>query len=121
MNQIIIKNLKIFAHHGVHKEEKLNGQNFFIDAVLNCSETAGYQTDNINDVISYSDVIGIIKKTMTKTPCNLIEKAAENISKALFDNFGSIFEIEITLKKPEAPIPESFDYVAVKISRKKPG
>lgn len=119
MNQIIIKNLKIFAYHGVHKSEKLNGQNFFVDAVLYTPTTDGYINDNIKNVVSYSDVIKIIKKAMTSQSYNLIEKTAENIAKTLFDSFNDISELEITLKKPEAPIPEKFDYVAVKITRKR--
>lgn len=119
MDQIIIKNLKIFAYHGVHKSEKLNGQNFFIDAILYTMKTDGCVNDNIENVVSYSDVIKIIKKAMTSHPYNLIETAAKNVAKFLFDNFSDISELEITVKKPEAPIPENFDYVAVKITRKR--
>ena len=31
MDKIIVKNLKIFAYHGVNPEEKENGQNFVLD------------------------------------------------------------------------------------------
>lgn len=34
MDQIIIRNLKVFAHHGVFAEEKKNGQDFFVNAIL---------------------------------------------------------------------------------------
>lgn len=119
MNQIIIKNLKIFAYHGIHESEKLNGQNFFIDVVLYTPRTQGHDNDNIKNVVSYSDAIKVIKEAMTSHSYNLIEKATESIAKSLFESFIDISELEITLKKPEAPIPENFDYVAVKITRKR--
>jgi dihydroneopterin aldolase len=119
VNQIIIKNLKIFAYHGVHKEEKLNGQNFFIDAVLTTSNSTGYKSDKLTDVTSYSDIIKIIRKSTTSCSYNLIEKTAEVIAENLFDNFFDISQIELTLKKPEAPIHENFEYVGVKITRKR--
>ena len=31
MDKILIRDLKIFAYHGVNEEEKVNGQNFVFD------------------------------------------------------------------------------------------
>lgn len=119
MNEIIIKNLKIFAYHGVHDEEKQNGQNFIIDAEIITEKTAGYDTDEIADTISYSDIIRNIKKSLTEKSYNLLEKAAEITAKNIFDNFEKVKSIELTIKKPEAPIKEDFDYVGIKICRKR--
>ena len=30
MDEIIIENLKVFAHHGVYQEETKKGQNFYV-------------------------------------------------------------------------------------------
>lgn len=34
MDKICIEDLKIFAHHGVFEHENINGQNFYVNAVL---------------------------------------------------------------------------------------
>ncbi|MBQ3947825.1 MAG: dihydroneopterin aldolase, partial [Ruminococcus sp.] len=34
MDRICIDELKIFAHHGVFEHENINGQNFYVNAVL---------------------------------------------------------------------------------------
>ena len=34
MDKILIRDLKIFAYHGVNEEEKVNGQNFIFDIDL---------------------------------------------------------------------------------------
>ena len=34
MDKILIRDLKIFAYHGVNEEEKINGQNFVFDIDL---------------------------------------------------------------------------------------
>lgn len=119
MKEIIIKNLKIFAYHGVHKEEKINGQNFYIDAVYQIAEPKNGIKDDIENTVSYSDVIKFIKKNMLIKSFDLIEAAADNLCAKIFENFPNILKIEIILKKPEAPINEIFDYVAVKTSRKR--
>lgn len=118
MNTIIIKNLKIFAFHGVHDFEKENGQNFYIDATLYTSpKIDDIFKDDINNTISYSEVIKYIKKTMLERPFNLIETASENISKKMFEKYPLLEKLELTIKKPEAPINEEFEYVGVKIIR----
>lgn len=119
MKEIIIKNLKIFAYHGVHTEEKINGQNFYIDAVYQIAEPQNGIKDDIENTVSYSDVIKFIKKNMLIKSFDLIEAAADNLCAKILENFPNILKIEIILKKPEAPINEIFDYVAVKTSRKR--
>lgn len=117
MNKIIIKNLKIFAYHGVHKFEKENGQIFLVDATCETEKLKGYTNDKIEDTVSYSLIIKSIKNSLLNTKNNLLEYTAEKIVEDLFKNFPKILEIELTLKKPEAPICEEFEYVAIKIKR----
>ena len=117
MNQIIIKNLKIFAYHGVHDFEKNDGQDFFVDAILDLPEMPGFENDEISRVISYSDVVRSIKKVMTKKSYNLIEKAAMEIISEIFSSFGEVKAVDITVKKPHAPIKEEFEYVAVRFKK----
>lgn len=117
---IIIKNLKIFAYHGVKPEEKINGQNFFIDVEIKTEKLTGYETDEISDVLSYSVVMKEIIKRFTEKSFNLIEKSAETLAKHLIEKYEEIKKITITVKKPEAPISGvDFEYVAVKISRER--
>lgn len=117
MNQIIVKNLKIFAYHGVHDFEKKDGQDFFVDAVLDLTEMPGFETDEINQVISYSEVVRVIKKVMTEKSYNLIEKAAVEIISEIFSSFSEVESVDITVKKPHAPIKEDFEYVAVRFKK----
>lgn len=118
MNAIIIKNLKIFAFHGVHDYEKKNGQNFYIDANLYTTpKIDNLLKDNMEYTISYSDTVKLIKKIMTEKSFDLIETVAENISKKLFEKYSLLEKLELTVKKPEAPIDENFEYVGVKIVR----
>ena len=119
MDSIIIKNLKIYAYHGVNDEEKIDGQNFFIDAVMFIDKRDAFKTDDINKTLSYSSACKIIKKVTEFEKYNLIEKEEKKISKALFENFHNLKKAEITVKKPEATMKADFEYVAVKIIREK--
>ena len=114
-NTLIVKNLKIFAYHGVNDEEKINGQNFLIDAEIFTDKLRGYESDQLENVLNCSKIIKEITAFFKKQSYNLIEKAAESTAKHLIQTFRQINEITLTIKKPEAPISADFDYFAVKI------
>ena len=119
MDKILIRNLKIFAYHGVHDYEKENGQNFVfdIDAFVDVSDAC--KSDNVDDTVSYSAVIYQVQKIFTENKYDLLEKAAQTVADGLFESFDKIQSLRILLKKPEAPIKADFDYVGVEIFRER--
>ena len=121
MDKIIIKDLKIFAYHGVHDFEKNNGQNFILDITLGTDLTLPCNTDRVSDTVSYSEVIRKVTEVFTAEKYDLIEKAAQTVCDGIFEAFPLIAECEICLKKPDAPIDADFSWVAVEIRRKRNG
>ena len=119
MDKITIKSLKLFAYHGVNPEEKENGQNFYIDLNYFLDLSLPCESDNVDDTVSYAKVVIIIQRVFTERSYDLIEKAAQKVCDALFESFESIKKIEITLKKPEAPVKAEFDYMAVSLTRER--
>lgn len=117
MDKIIIKGLKIYAFHGVNKEEKDQGQNFIIDAVLYVDLSKAGNTDKVSDTVSYAKVTKTIIKTVNEKSYDLLEKVATRIIQQVFNEFLSIKKVDVTIKKPEAPINADFDYMAVNICK----
>lgn len=119
MDKISIKGLKIFAYHGVNPEEKENGQNFVIDLDYYVNINKACRMDSLDDTVSYAKVVKTIRRVFTAEKYDLIERVAQVIADAVLDEFEDIFKVEVTLKKPEAPISADFDYVAVSITRER--
>ena len=119
MDKITIKNLKIFAFHGVNPEEKENGQNFYLDIDYYVNIIKACKNDDINSTVSYAKVVKTVRRAFTEEKYNLIEKAAQAVADAIFESFEAIYKLEITLKKPEAPVNADFDYMAVTIFRER--
>lgn len=117
MDKIIIKGLKIYAFHGVNKEEKAQGQNFIVDAVLYVDLSKAGNTDKVSDTVSYAKVTKTIIKTVNEKSYDLLEKVATRIIQQIFDEFLSVKKVDVTVKKPEAPINADFDYMAVNICK----
>lgn len=119
MDKIIVKDLKVFAYHGVNPEETQYGQNFLLDITAQVDISTPCRTDNIENTVSYAAIIKTVRRTMQKKNCRLLEHAAQRVSDALFAEFRQIEALTITLKKPDAPIKADFGWVAVEIERER--
>ncbi len=119
MDKIIIKDLEIFAYHGVLEEEKRNGQPFIVTAELFLDLREAGIKDDLSKTVNYAEVCQLISDTMTKEKFDLIEAVAEAVAGAILLRFEMIKEVHLIISKPMAPIPMTFDTVCVDIVRKK--
>jgi len=117
MDCIRVKNLKIYAYHGVNEFEKNNGQYFLIDIDAFLDLYLPCQSDSVDDTVSYARIIKTVKKEFLSSKDDLIEHAAQRICDALFVAFPRIEKLIVEVKKPDAPIKEEFGYVSVRIER----
>ena len=119
MDKITIKNLHFYAYHGVNPEEKEQGHNFYLDIDYYVNIAKACHSDNVEDTVSYAKVVKCVKRVFTAEKYDLIERAAQVVADAILDAFAEILKVDVTLKKPEAPVKEDFDYMAVSISRER--
>ncbi len=110
--EIEIKGLRLFAYHGVFPEENKLGQEFKIDLFLKVVRTTPGTVDNLKKVLSYWDVIELVKALFTGKTFKLLETAAHTILEELAQ-FPQIKYAKIHLKKLTPPIPVTVDYVGV--------
>ena len=118
MDTIKIDKLSVYAYHGCEESEKINGQEFFIDADLHVDMSASCISDNLDDTVNYAEVCEFINKFFSTNRYDLIEAAAEQTARAVLKQFPKIREIDMTVNKPSAPIELKFGNVAVQITRK---
>ena len=111
--------MKLFAYHGVHKAEKVNGQNFVLDITIWLDLTKPCCSDSVGDTVSYSEIIKRVTDVFVSEKYDLIERAAQVVCDAILADFPGVVECELLLKKPEAPINADFSYVAVEIRRRR--
>lgn len=116
---IIIDNLVAFANHGVLPEEKKMGQKFLISLKLFTDMYPAAKDDDLTKSVDYGEVSSFVTEFTQKNRCKLIESAAMSIADELLIRYFAIKKVEITLKKPWAPIGLPVDSVAVKMTRTK--
>lgn len=102
-NYIELKDIRIYAHHGVMEQERIVGNEFVINALLTVSLEAAMESDNLNDTINYAQVYTVIASEM-KIASNLLEHVAGRILKSLQRNFPQLIAAELKITKLNPPI-----------------
>lgn len=119
MDRIVIKDLEIYAYHGVLEEEKRKGQPFIVSVELFLNLREAGLTDDLDKTVNYAEICEVISREMTESRYDLIESAAESVADAILLNYHLIKSVRVTVSKPEAPIDMSFDTVYVDITRER--
>lgn len=114
---IRIEELQVFAHHGVFEDETRDGQNFYINAELIVPLSESARTDNLEETVNYGEVCEFLDTYMHTHTYKLLEALCENMAMAVLAHFPLIREITLQVRKPEAPIPLSFESVSVETTR----
>lgn len=117
MDQIQIKNLEVFAKHGVFPEENVLGQKFVISAVLYTSTREAGKTDDLTRSIHYGEISHFIKRFLEEHTYHLLETAAERLAEELLLQTERLERVRLQVQKPWAPVGLHLKTVAVEIER----
>lgn len=117
MDSIQIRDLEIYCHHGVLKEENVLGQKFLVSAVMYMDTRLAGESDQLEKSVNYADVAHVIKEEMEQKNYRLIEAAAEHLARQILLRFPMTERIQVEIKKPWAPIQIPLDTVSVCIGR----
>jgi dihydroneopterin aldolase len=114
---IEIKGVKSFGYHGVLESEKINGQDFYVDVVLELDLTRASVTDDVSDTINYAEVTDLVVAQITGDPVSLIEKLAGNIADRIKATYPQAAAVSVTVHKPQAPVNAQVKDISVTINR----
>jgi dihydroneopterin aldolase len=110
-----IRGLEVFAYHGVHEHERRDGQTFLIDVRLTVAAAAA-ASDRLEDAVDYGSVCARVVELAKGGPYNLIERLAAVIADDLAGRFP-VSNVEVTVHKPQAPVPQRFADISVTVRR----
>ena len=117
-DRIELRGLLVRGHHGVFKYERAEGQDFVVDVALDVDISAAARSDDLADTTDYGALALTIAGIVSGEPVNLLETLAERIAAACLAD-PRVTSVEVSVHKPAAPIPLTFDDVVVTIVRPK--
>lgn len=114
--RIVLTGLRAKGHHGVYDFERAEGQDFVVDVRLDLDLSRAAASDDVADTVHYGELAGRLVAVLTGEPVNLIETLADRLlTVCLADE--RVTTAEVTVHKPQAPIPHDFTDVAVTLRR----
>lgn len=116
-DKIEIRDLEVFANHGVYPEENALGQKFVVSLTLFTDLRAAGERDDLEASIDYGAVCHAVDSYMRSRRFKLIEAVAEGIAGELLDAYPALLAVCVRVEKPWAPIGLPVRTVAVEIER----
>jgi dihydroneopterin aldolase len=121
-DQVFLEGMRFYAYHGVNPEERVQGQRFLVDVVIDADLRAAGTSDDLAKTVNYSHVYKIVRSVVEGEPKDLIEAVAEEIAARVLDQFSGAHAVDVTVRKPEVAIKGSIlDASGVRIRRSREG
>lgn len=116
MDRIALNGIEVFGHHGVLPHEREHGQRFVVDVALDLDLSAAAASDRLDDTVDYGALAGDVEAIVAGEPCDLIETVAGRIADRCLED-RRVAAVEVTVTKPNAPLPVVARDVAVTVRR----
>ena len=115
-DRIALTGLRVRGRHGVLPEERRDGQDFVVDAVLHLDLRPAAASDDVHDTVHYGELAERLAAVVAGEPLDLIETLAERLA-AVCLSYDRVRRTEVTVHKPSAPIPLDVADVSVTVVR----
>jgi dihydroneopterin aldolase len=114
-DRIMIRNLRVFAHHGVLPSEAEQGQVFVIDLDLALDLEPAGRSDELERTIDYGALTTRVAELVASRRRQLLEAVASDVADlALADQ--RVDQVRVRVTKPHAPLGADAE-VAVEVLR----
>ncbi len=114
---VSLRGLVGFGHHGVFDFEREQGQRFVVDVACRLDLSRAASTDDLHHTIDYGVLAQAVVADIERDPLDLIEALADRIAHTCLAA-GPVHSVQVTVHKPQAPMPVEVADVAVTLTRR---
>jgi dihydroneopterin aldolase len=111
LDRIELRGMHFLGRHGVTLEERMEPQPFEVDVVMWAALAEAAASDDLDDTADYSAVFAQVAEIVQGQSFRLIEALAGAIIEAVLDSQPRVESVEVRVRKPQAPLPGSFETV----------
>jgi dihydroneopterin aldolase len=115
-DRIALRGLTVRGRHGWFAHERETGQEFMIDVVLGVDTRAAAKSDDLADTVDYGTLADRVVGLAAGEPVRLVETLAQRIADLCLSD-AKVEDVEVTVHKPQAPMPVPFGDLTVTIRR----
>jgi dihydroneopterin aldolase len=117
-DRIELRGIEVIARHGVLESEQIEPQLFRVDVTVHVDTTAAALTDDITETVDYGELAQQVHDLVARDSHRLIETVADRVARLALGVSG-VERVEVTVHKPQAPIPLRFEDVSITIDRRR--
>ncbi|WP_341525562.1 dihydroneopterin aldolase [Nostoc sp. UHCC 0302] len=119
MDFIHVTGIRCYGYTGYLPEEKVLGQWFEVDVKLWLDISTAAKTDAIEDTLDYRSVISLVQHLVKTSKFVLVERLVSTIADSILQESDRITQVQVTLSKPAAPIPDFGGKISIEVTRTK--
>lgn len=119
-DRLTLAGMAFVGRHGVPDDERGAPQRFEVDLAMVVDAAAAASSDELSATVDYAAVFERVRSVVEERSYRLIETLAEAVAREVLEGFA-LSEVEVRLRKPDAPLPGTFDHVEIAIRRQATG
>jgi dihydroneopterin aldolase len=116
-DRLELRGMRFLGRHGVTLDERMEPQPFEVDVLMWARLDAAVRSDDLTDTVDYSAVFGVVADIVQGRSFRLIEALAGAIIEAVLELQPLVESVEVHVRKPQAPLPGTFDTVEAVLRR----
>nr|WP_297133556.1 dihydroneopterin aldolase [uncultured Prevotella sp.] len=113
-SKIYLRNVRFHAFHGVLPQERIVGNDYLVNLVLDYDFSSAMQTDDLQGTLNYAEVYQKVREEMA-VPSKLLEHVAGRIAHRLFSDFPEIQKLQLSITKVNPPMGADSDGAGVEV------
>lgn len=117
VDHLVLRGMVFAGKHGAMAWEREVGQPFEVDVRLGVDLKPAGMTDSLRRAVNYGEVYERVRTRVEGPPVHLIETVAERIAADLLAAYPQVATVEVTVKKPQAPVGGPIRYAAAEVLR----
>ncbi len=118
MDRITLHDIEVWAHHGVHPEERVRGQPFVVHVSLELDLAEAAASDDLGATVDYGVLAREVADAAVGDPLHLLEAVAGRILGTVMAH-PRVQAAEVTIDKPHAPLSVASSGVSVTLRRER--
>jgi dihydroneopterin aldolase len=116
LDRITLTGITGYGYHGVFPAEKDRGQPFVVDLTCELDLSRASADDDLGQTVDYAKLAQAVVADVEGDPLDLIEALADRIAQTCLQ-YRAVQRVEVTVHKPQAPLPVHVADVAVTLTR----
>ena len=119
MDCIHLTGIRGYGYTGYLPEEQVLGQWFEVDVSLWLDISISAKTDAIEDTLDYRSIISLVQHLVKTSKFVLVERLATTIADSILVKSDRLTQVQVTLSKLAAPIPDFGGKISICLTRTK--